>query len=241
MADPIFQDPRLAEIYDAFDGPRTDLDHYVRMAQELRAQSILDIGCGTGCLAIRLCKLGFEVTAIDPARASLNLAQQKKSAEKVRWLLGDTDNLALPAVDLAVMTGNVAQVFLTDREWTLALENISKVLKTSGHFIFETRNPAQQDWAQWTKEKSYKRLDLPKIGVVEAWCEVTKVSGQLVHFRWSYLFKATGETLISDSTIRFREREEIETSLKLAGYSIHAVREAPDRPGKEFVFIASLN
>jgi len=42
-------------------------------------------------------------------------------------------------VDVAVMTGNVAQVFLTDSEWVATLRGIRMALKSHGHLVFETR------------------------------------------------------------------------------------------------------
>ncbi len=44
--------------------------------------------------------------------------------------------------------------------------------------------------------------------------------------------------LTSDSTLRFRSRDEIERSLADAGFDVTEVRDAPDRPGREHVFIA---
>jgi hypothetical protein len=44
--------------------------------------------------------------------------------------------------------------------------------------------------------------------------------------------------LTSDSTLRFRHRDEVTASLAAAGYVVDEVREAPDRPGREMVFIA---
>jgi hypothetical protein len=58
-----------------------------------------------------------------------------------------------------------------------------------------------------------------------------------VTFRWTFVFP-DGEVLISDSTLRFRGREEIEVTLVAHGYVVEDVREAPDRPGREFVFVA---
>ena len=74
--DQLFENPRLAAIYEAFDGLRGDLDHYVAIVNELEARSVLDVGCGTGCLSARLSELGLEVTGVDPARASLELARR---------------------------------------------------------------------------------------------------------------------------------------------------------------------
>jgi hypothetical protein len=57
-------------------------------------------------------------------------------------------------------------------------------------------------------------------------------------FRWTYHFVARDETLVSDSTLRFRSRQVIERSLTTAGFEVLEVRDAPDRPGLEWVFIA---
>ena len=47
--DPIFVDPRLARLYDAFDDDRGDLDLYVRLAERLGARSVLVLtGYGLG-------------------------------------------------------------------------------------------------------------------------------------------------------------------------------------------------
>jgi hypothetical protein len=44
--------------------------------------------------------------------------------------------------------------------------------------------------------------------------------------------------LTSESTLRFRHRDEVTASLAAAGYVVDQVRQAPDRPGRELVFIA---
>jgi SAM-dependent methyltransferase len=142
MADIIFEDPRLVSIYDGFDGQRLDLENYLFLARELRVKSILDIGCGTGCLATLLAKEGFSVTGVEPAKASLDYARKKTNSEKVNWILGDATTLPPLAVDLAVMTGNVAQIFLDDNSWTKTLNGIRLALNQNGRFIFEVRDPA---------------------------------------------------------------------------------------------------
>ena len=63
------------------------------------------------------------------------------------------------------------------------------------------------------------------------------MSGALVSFRYTFAF-TDGEILTSDSTLRFRGRDEITGSLRKAGFTVAEVRDAPDRPGLEFVFIA---
>lgn len=240
MADLIFEDPRLVSIYDNFDGTRVDLEHYLALALELKAKSVLDVGSGTGCFACMLANQGFEVVGVEPAKASLEFAQTKPLAQKVRWILGDATTLPAMKVDFVVMTGNVAQVFATDAAWNDTLSGLRKVLNPNGHLVFEVRDPSKKAWMEWTKEKTYKKISIPNVGQVEVWCEVTGVSQQLVSFRWTYVFESDGAVISSDSTLRFREKEEIVSSLHEAGFSVKEIRDAPDRPGKEFVFIAQL-
>jgi hypothetical protein len=68
--------------------------------------------------------------------------------------------------------------------------------------------------------------------------ELTDVSPPFVSFRGTYLFEADGGVIISDSTLRFRDRAEVEYALALTGFALEEVRDAPDRPRREFVFIA---
>jgi len=51
-------------------------------------------------------------------------------------------------------------------------------------------------------------------------------------------FKGDDEVLTSDTTLRFRSQQEIAVSLADTGYSLLDASEAPDRPGRELVFIA---
>jgi hypothetical protein len=85
---------------------------------------------------------------------------------------------------------------------------------------------------------TYGEHDVPGAGTVTDWLEVTQVSVDLVTFRWTVRFAADGTELTSDSTLRFRSREEIAESLRAAGFDVDEVRGAPDRPGREFVFVA---
>ena len=242
MPDAIFADPRLASVYDAFDGDRGDLDFYVAIADELGARTVLDVGCGTGCLALRLAAGGRRVVGVDPAEASLDVARAKEGASDVTWIHGDATAVpeALRGVDLAVMTGNVAQVFVSDEEWVRTLRAISSALRPGGHLVFETRRPERRAWEAWAAGDGPVTRDVLGVGVVERRLEVTAVDPPLVSFRYTYRFSGDdGELVTSDSTLRFRGREEVESGLAAQGFRVMAVRDAPDRPGLEFMFVAS--
>lgn len=238
MADELFGHPRLAAIYDAVDSDRRDLDAYVRVVEEFGARRVLDVGCGTGVFALRLAERGIEVVGVDPAAASLDVARAKPGGERVRWIHGDATALPSLRVDLATMTGNAAQAVVDPRVWQETLRGVHDVLRPGGRFVFETRDPAKRAWEAWNREASYRVTEIPGVGAVEHWVELIDVSGPLVTFRGTYVFAADGQVMTSDSTLRFREQEEIEAELAALGYVVEDVRDAPDRPGREFVFVA---
>ena len=238
MLDGVYREPRLARIYDPVHGDRDDLGHYLAIVAEFGAGSVLDVGCGTGAFACLLADRGIDVVGVDPAAASLEVARAKPGAHRVRWVLGDATALPDIRVDLATMTGNVGQVFLADEDWLATLRGVHAALRPGGHLAFEVRDPARQAWLGWTRETTYARHDIPGVGTVETWIDVPEANGEYVTYRWTYVLAATGETVNSDSTLRFRSRAEIEDSLQATGYTLEGVRGAPDRPGLEWVFIA---
>jgi SAM-dependent methyltransferase len=238
MVEALFVDPRLAAIYDDLEGDRSDLDLYLGLVDEFAAKSVLDIGCGTGTLACLLAKRGTQVIGVDPSEAMLEVARRKPGADQVRWLLGDASAVGPVGADLAVMTGNVAQVFLTDEEWLATLAAARVAIGPDGRLAFETRDPSAEAWMSWTRGESYRRMEFDLGGAVEAWVDLTEVARPFVSFRWTFTFEPEATVLTSDSTIRFRTADETHASLATAGFDVVDVRDASDRPGLEFVFIA---
>lgn len=238
MPDPAFANPRLAALYDDLDGVRDDLDLYAGLVTECGAQSVIDLGCGTGSLACRLAAAGIDVVGVDPAAASLDVARHKPHADRVEWIHGDARSLGDRQADLIVMTGNVAQVFLTDESWHTTLVAARDAASDGAVLAFETRDPAARAWRRWTRDDTHRVVDTSQ-GRVETWVDVTEVALPFVSFRWTYRFGAELE-LVSDSTLRFRRPAEIEKSLRSAGWSLSEMRDAPDRPGLEFVVVATV-
>ncbi|WP_078862017.1 class I SAM-dependent methyltransferase [Streptomyces sp. NRRL F-5123] len=237
--DPCYAHPRLAAVYDALDADRGDLTAYLRMAEEFGARRVLDIGCGTGVFALLLAARGIDVTGVDPAGASLDVARAKPDAERVRWLHGDAADVPPEGVfGLATMTGNVAQGIVTPDAWTRTLRGAHAALRPGGRLVLETRDPARRAWEEWTPELTRRVVRVPGAGPVETWQEPVAVRADLVTFRSTYVFAADGAVLTSDSTLRFRGRDEVAADLTAHGFTVQEVRDAPDRPGKEFVFVA---
>jgi SAM-dependent methyltransferase len=81
-----YEDPRLVALYD-HDNPRgADTDFYVRLAADVEARRIIELGCGTGRLTRELAGDGRQVIGVDPAPAMLAVALGQPGADKVQWV-----------------------------------------------------------------------------------------------------------------------------------------------------------
>ena len=130
----------------------------------------------------------------------------KPGADRVRWFLGDATTLPPTAVDMAVMTGNVAQVFVEDDDWSATLVAIRTALRPGGRLVFESRDPRREAWHRWTPSRSRRCIDIAGVGIVESWVDLLDVQHETVSFRWTYVFQSDGSVLTSDSMLRFRPR-----------------------------------
>lgn len=217
-----YVDPRLVALYDIENASRDDTDFYLGLADELEAHRIVDLGCGTGVLTRQLAASGRQVVGIDPAPAMLAVARQRPGADQVQWVEGDVHALRLRDVDLVVMTGNVAQVFLEDAQWLSTLQAIYVALRPDGHLAFESRNPHDRAWERWNREATYERFDSPN-GPMETWLEVVGASNGRVHLEGHNAFLSTGQVLVVADELRFRSVEELAGTLTETGFTIENV------------------
>ena len=223
MADELYADPRLVALYDAWNGGRWDVEHYLALARTLEARRIVDVGCGTGTLAIELAGHADHVTGVDPAAGMLQAARAKPGSEAVTWVQGTAADLPEDAFDLAVMAGHVAQVFVTDEQWAATLGQLARAVVAGGGLAFETRNPAAQAWRRWTPERS-RAATVIAGRRVESWHEVTEVGDDTVTFSTHHVLGAdAAEHVESRSTLAFRDLPTLERTLEVAGFSVETV------------------
>lgn len=214
-----YVDPRLVELYDIENPRGADTDFYVHLAGELGARRIVDLGCGTGLLTRELALPGRQVVGVDPSPAMLAVARRYPGAHRVRWIEGDASVLGRPRADLLVMTGNVVQVFLDDAGWLAALAAIHAALRPGGILAFESRNPLARAWEHWNRAETYAKFDSPN-GPMESWLEVFSAAHGRVKMQGYNVFLSSGEMVVVDSELRFRDRDEIENSLKAIGFAV---------------------
>ena len=109
-----FSDPRLVAIYDTVNPIAGYKTFYLELAAKLSAASIVDIGCGSGLLTCELANQRYEMVGVEPSHGLLELARRRSGCEKAKWIEGYVQQLDDTKVDLAIMTGHIAQFFLDD-------------------------------------------------------------------------------------------------------------------------------
>jgi SAM-dependent methyltransferase len=217
-----FEDPRLVEVYDAEFVWGWDDDFFMAVLAERLSPRVLDLGCGTGRLAVAMAAAGHEVTGVDPAAASLAAARRRPGAERVRWVEGSAAGLPARAFDTALMTSHVAQFLVDDLEWRAALRSIRRSLDRGGRLIFDSRDPADRRWVKWNPVDSRRTVVLPDGSPVDTWTEVTDEQDGVVSFTHHYVF-ADGEERTGTATMRFRTEQEIRSSLEDAGFDVDRI------------------
>jgi SAM-dependent methyltransferase len=215
--DAIFTDPRSAAVYDVANPSRDDFEFYMELAGRSPIR-VLDLGCGTGVLAVDLARRGHDVTGLDPAAAMLEIARRRPGGERVRWIEGDARRFALDdRFDLAVMSGHAFQVFLEPEDVAAVMRGVREHLAPGGRFAFESRNPIAREWDEWNPDATSERLDLGGGETVDVFYRVTDVHDGLVTFETHHRF-ADGTTAVSPSTLRFLPQPEIAAGLAEAGF-----------------------
>lgn len=222
--DPLYRDPSLVEFYDIENGYATDAgrdDFAFCSSLADGAGSILDLGCGTGELATMLAS-SRKVTGADPASAMLDIARSRPGGERVEWVEADARSLSLETrFDLILLTGHAFQVFLSDRDVSAVLATIARHLSPNGRFIFDSRNPVQQEWRTWTPEASGRTVEHPAYGAVKAWNDIRYDNDTgIATYETFYQIPATGRTLSAASQIRFIEKHRLADLIASAGLQV---------------------
>jgi len=186
----------------------------------MSAESVLDVGCGTGLLLHRARDCGHigRLCGLDPAVGMLSQARQRSDVE---WVLGDLASMGgKEEFDLVVMTGHAFQVFVEDQELRTSLAVIRSLLTEQGRFGFETRIPIARAWESWTPDDVAEVTDAGG-AVVRMRHEVeTPVTGQVVRFTTTFENPNWEHPQVSRSALRFLEVATLSGFLSEAGLAI---------------------
>lgn len=113
----------------------------VRHARVLPQQSVLDVGCGTGVVALTAARLGARVRGLDLAPALIEQAKENAALANVEIDFQEGDAEALPYDDASfdVVLSQFGHMFAPRPE--VAIAEMLRVLKPGGTIAFSTWPP----------------------------------------------------------------------------------------------------
>jgi SAM-dependent methyltransferase len=130
---------KSAHLYDLFDR-KENVEFFSRYA--LQAGEILDVGAGTGRIAVPLARRGIRVTCVEPSPAMREEFEKKLQAqpslrERITLIAGDATSFNLGRTFPAAFLSGCFDHLLDDDERRAALANVGRHLVTGGLLVFD--------------------------------------------------------------------------------------------------------
>jgi SAM-dependent methyltransferase len=132
-----------ADLYDDWYSDHPDTQVAVERLAELGGRGpVLELGVGTGRLALPLAELGLEVHGIDSSGAMLEQLRAKPGGDRVRLVVGDMAEVAVQAAYPLVFVAENALFLLSTQEAQLrCFANVAARLRPEGVFVVEALVP----------------------------------------------------------------------------------------------------
>ena len=133
----------FADVYDAWYGDVSDVDATVARVHELcRRGRVLELGVGTGRLALPLVDAGIEVAGIDASQEMLDALRAKPNAHRLRIVLGDMAELPFaPEFSIVLVAFNTLFNLATHDRIETCFREVARVLVPDGGFVVEAFVP----------------------------------------------------------------------------------------------------
>lgn len=118
--------------------PAADL---IRHARVIAGQRVLDVGCGTGVVAVTAARRGARVTGLDLTPALLVRARENAALAgvDVEWHEGDAEALPFPDASFDVVLSQFGHIFAPRPD--VVVTEMLRVLKPGGVLAFNTWPP----------------------------------------------------------------------------------------------------
>jgi SAM-dependent methyltransferase len=175
---------KIAEVYDELYGQAFDVEGPVALLVELaRGGPALELGIGTGRIALPLAARGVKVHGIDASRAMVERLRQRRGGKDITITVGDFADVNVPGTfALIYVPFNTFFGLVTQDAQVMCFENVAKRLKAGGLFLIEAFVP---DLARYVRGQN---LTTTHVGLDEVRLDATKhdpvnqaVTSQHVH------------------------------------------------------------
>jgi SAM-dependent methyltransferase len=153
--------------------------HLVRFAEVKAGQKVLDVGTGTGVVAISAARVGAEVTGLDLTPALLARARENAviAEQNVTWHEGDAEALPFADGSFDTVLSQFGHMFAPRAEQAMA--ELLRVLRPGGTLAFATWPPEHFIGRFFTLTARYAPPPPPGLSPPPAWGDVNVVRQRL--------------------------------------------------------------
>jgi SAM-dependent methyltransferase len=184
---------RFADIYDDWYGDVTDVDactaHLAGLVEAVGGGPLLELGVGSGRLALPLVERGIEVHGIDASSQMLARLRAKPGGATVRTTLGDMAELALhepPPFAVVLVAFNTLFNLGTAAEQQRCLRRAGDLLAPGGRVVIEAFVPRDDIDAQsQAVTPRHVTADEVVLSVSQVDPTAQTITGQHIHVRES--------------------------------------------------------
>src|ERR1035437_1391293 len=206
---------------------------YDSILKKNNCKKILEVGCGSGMLARRFLKNGYDYLGLDLSREMLDIARSEISSDS--FVQCDMRNLSFDQqFDSVLITGRSIAYLTENLDIIITLSGVHNSLKDNGLFvfdlfeangIFDNFNDFEQNIEH--NSKQIKRISRLKKNLKTGWT-----------YDWfaKYIIEDAGDVTEFDdlTTLRAFTKDEIMLFLKLTDFKLKEIIDA----GKAFTVIA---
>lgn len=205
----------FADVYDDWYRDVSDVASTVRTVTELaRGGRVLELGVGTGRIAIPLAAAGCSVTGVDASPRMLERLAGNDPTGTVEALLGDmVDDLPDGPFALALIAYNTVFNLLTVERQQACLDRVAQVLAPDGVLVVEAIVPHPHHGSQVSVRSITADRVVLSVSVHDA--RTQRADGQFVEFT------EAGGVRLRPWSIRYATPDELDSMAAAAGLDPH--------------------
>ena len=220
--DDYYLDPRVAQAYDAdhegSDITREDLPFYLHLAKQAwgSGESVLDLACGTGRVALPIAGEGIRVVGLDRSPAMLEIAKSKSTVtSNPDWIEADmTDFQLRERFGLVIIAFRSFMHLMTVAEQKACLQSVKAHLVEGGRLALNFLNPRILSAVKHLTTSQY---------VSPLWSTAERVDENLPVERGLHESNALISRIHRGQRVRYIFREEMESLLANTGFEVEAL------------------
>jgi SAM-dependent methyltransferase len=206
---------RIAAVYDEWFGLPADTGPAVDFLAGLAGDGpVLELGIGTGRIALPLAERGVEVHGVDASEAMVAKLREKPGGDRLPVLMGDfadVGRLAEHSFSLVYVVFNTFFGLLTQEDQVRCFQGVTERLAEDGAFVMQAFVP---DTARFDRGQRFQTLD---VGTEIVHLESSRYDAAEQRVDGQHMVIEEGRIRLFPVALRFAYPSELDLMARLAG------------------------